>query len=66
MVTELNSKGIEACLQEYPAIRECAVIVNNEQLIAYICADDVIKEEELNSYLKQKLPLYMLLNELLH
>ncbi len=56
---------IEARLNEHPAIKDCVVIVkedeHNKQLIAYYTGDDkgVLSRQELRSYLSLSLPEYM-------
>ena len=47
---------IENTILAYPSIKECVVIVSNQQLIAYIVGE----EKELKVYLQQKLPHYMI------
>jgi len=53
---------IEAALRQHAEVRECEVIVREEeqQLIAYVVAQDsALESRELRQYLKERLPEYM-------
>src|ERR1051325_9494120 len=57
---------IEALLKQYPAVRECAVIVREDvpgdkRIIAYLLAESerAISTDELYGYVSRKLPGYM-------
>ena len=50
---------IESIINQYPKIKNAIVILHNRQLIAYIVSEELI-ENELESYLKEKLPTYMI------
>lgn len=56
---------IEAALRQHPAVREAVVIVHQQsQLIGYVASNsvDAVNNSELRSFLKPKLPDYMLPN----
>ena len=55
---------IEALIRRYPAMKDCAVIVredepDNQRLVAYLVTKEPIVNRELQTYLKSKLPEYM-------
>lgn len=58
----IELEDIESQIQAIAGIRECAVIVNNEQLIAFICliTPASLSEHELLDHLAAHLPEYML------
>ena len=57
----IELEEIEAQILTLSEIRECAVIVNKEQLIAYICSTSVpsLTENKLINHLSKHLPEYM-------
>jgi amino acid adenylation domain-containing protein len=58
----IELEDIEAHIQQLPNIRECAITVYHEQLIAYLCLSDpaIFSEKELINHLAADLPEYML------
>lgn len=58
----IELEDIEAQIQNLPSIRECAVTVHHEQLVAYLCLFDRanFSEAELMDHLASNLPEYML------
>ena len=58
----IELEEVEAQIQTISAVQKCAVVVNHEHLIAYICliTPDSLSETELLKHLTQYLPEYML------
>ncbi len=58
----IELEDIEANIQTFPGIRECAVSVYREQIIAYLCLtkSSTFSEVELMNHLARYLPGYML------
>lgn len=64
----IELEGIEAQIQRMPGIREVAVQVHNEQLLAYLCLSDpkqAFSEAEFRAELAAELPEYMIPNRIL-
>ncbi len=63
----IELEEIEAKIQTVPAVRECAVIANQEQLVAYVCLTGTtsLSDHELIRHLSPYLPGYMLPNRII-
>ena len=62
----IELEDIEAQLHSISDVRECAVIVHNEQLIAYVCLNSLssVSTQELMNRLATVLPKYMVPNRI--
>ncbi|WP_028778293.1 non-ribosomal peptide synthetase [Shimazuella kribbensis] len=58
---------IETALCEHSTVKEAALIADEQQLIAYIVqqVDSIVDTEVLHSYLEEKLPQYMIPNQII-
>lgn len=54
---------IETCINSYPNIEKCVVVVNEEQkIIAYFSSSETINTIDLKAFLQRKLPSYFIPN----
>ncbi len=63
----IELEEIESCLKNYDAVRNAAVVIHEDQLIAYLSVDDKTHDEHLLiQHLKSHLPEYMLPHQLIY
>ena len=51
---------IEASIKQHESVKECAVVLREDRLVAYVAADSGVGANELRQYLKNRLPDYEL------